>query len=59
MGYYLDRKVWMLKGDSMSFLGVKAADSIEQYNADKVFFSCKGLDIQKGVTEGNDENVVY
>ncbi len=45
----------MLKGDSMSFLGVKAADSIEQYNADKVFFSCKGLDIQKGVTEGNDE----
>ena len=39
----------------MSFLGVKAADSIEQYNADKVFFSCKGLDIQKGVTEGNDE----
>lgn len=39
----------MLKGDSMSFLGVKAADSIEQYNADKVFFSCKGLDIQKGL----------
>lgn len=33
----------------MSFLGVKAADSIEQYNADKVFFSCKGLDIQKGL----------
>ena len=33
----------------------RAAESIEQYNADKVFFSCKGLDIQKGVTEGNDE----
>ena len=44
-----------LKGDSMSFLGIKAADSIEQYNADKVFLSCKGLDIQKGITEGNDE----
>lgn len=45
----------MLKGDSMSFLGVKAAESIEQYNADKVFFSCKGLEYPKGITEGNDE----
>ncbi len=45
----------LLNGDSMSFLGIKAADSIERYNADKVFLSCKGVDIQKGVTEGSDE----
>ena len=45
----------LLKAGSMSLLGKKAADSIERYNADKVFLSCKGLDIQKGVTEGNEE----
>lgn len=45
----------LLKPGSMSLLGKKAADSIEKYNADKVFLSCKGFDIQKGVTEGNDE----
>lgn len=44
-----------LKAGSMSFLGIRAAESIQTYNADKVFLSCKGLDIEKGVTEGNDE----
>ena len=45
----------LLKAGSMSLLGKKAADSIERYNADKVFLSCKGIDIQRGVTEGNEE----
>lgn len=45
----------LLKPGSMSLLGNKAADSIEKYNADKVFLSCKGIDLYKGVTEGNDE----
>ena len=45
----------LLKAGSMSLLGKKASDSIEAYNADKIFFSCKGLDLEKGVTEGNDE----
>ena len=44
-----------LKGESMSLVGKKACDQIEKYNADKVFLSCKGIDIEKGVTEGNDE----
>lgn len=44
-----------LKGDSMSLVGKKASDHIEKYNADKVFLSCKGIDMEKGVTEGNDE----
>lgn len=44
-----------LKGDSMSLVGKKATDNIERYNADKVFLSCKGIDMKKGVTEGNDE----
>ncbi len=44
-----------LQSGSMSLLGKKATDSIEAYNADKIFFSCKGLDLEKGVTEGKEE----
>ena len=40
---------------TMSLLGNKAVENIRSYNADKVFFSCKGLDLEKGVTEGSDE----
>lgn len=45
----------LLKAGSMALIGKKAADGIECYNADKLFFSCKGLDLEKGVLEGNDE----
>lgn len=45
----------LLKSDSMSFLGRKAADGISSYHVDKVFLSCKGIDLEKGVTDGNDE----
>lgn len=45
----------LLKAGSMSLLGKKASESIERYNADKVFLSCKGVDILKGVTEGKEE----
>jgi DeoR/GlpR family transcriptional regulator of sugar metabolism len=45
----------LLKPGSMSLLGKKATDSIERYNAEKVFLSCKGIDLDKGVTEGNEE----
>ena len=45
----------LLKAGSMSLLGRRATESIERYNADKVFLSCKGVDLVKGVTEGNDE----
>ena len=45
----------LLKAGYMSLLGKRATESIERYNADKVFLSCKGVDILKGVTEGKDE----
>ena len=45
----------LLKAGSMSLLGNRAAQSIERYNADKVFLSCKGVDLIKGVTESHDE----
>lgn len=45
----------LLKAGSMSLLGKRAADGISSYHVDKVFFSCKGIDIEQGVTDGNDE----
>ncbi len=40
---------------SMSLSGAKTLDSISGYHMDKAFISCKGLDKEHGVTEGNDE----
>lgn len=45
----------VLKAGSMSLLGKKAYDNISSYNADKLIMSCKGFDIDKGITDGNDE----
>lgn len=44
-----------LKAGTMSLLGKKAGDSIGAYYADKVFFSCKGIDLTRGVMDGKDE----
>lgn len=40
---------------SMALVGKKVFDSLKCYNADKLFFSCKGLDFDKGVTDSNSE----
>ncbi len=45
----------VLKAGTMSLSGKKTGDSISAYNADKVFFSCKGIDLGKGIADGNDE----
>jgi len=45
----------MLRANSMSLLGKRAFDSVSSYNADKLIMSCKGFDIEKGITDGNDE----
>ena len=45
----------LLKSGSMSLLGRRALESVDDYNVDKTFFSCKGIDMDKGVTDGNDE----
>lgn len=44
-----------LKADSMSLFGQRTAETIASYNVDKLFFSCKGIDLAHGVTDGNDE----
>lgn len=45
-----------LKSRTMSLYGKKASDGFASYHADKAFFSCKGFNLEKGVTDGNDDS---
>lgn len=54
-----DAKVYCSGGvirDSASMLGQTAMSTISQYQADRVFFSCKGLDSALGVTDSWEDN---
>ncbi|MCR5746999.1 MAG: DeoR/GlpR family DNA-binding transcription regulator [Lachnospiraceae bacterium] len=46
-----------LKYESMSLMGAKTLETIGQYHMDKAFISCNGLDMESGITEGNDDTV--
>ena len=35
-------------------MGPKTAEGFSSSNADKAFFSCKGIDMEKGITDGNE-----
>ncbi|MFC7395515.1 DeoR/GlpR family DNA-binding transcription regulator [Scopulibacillus cellulosilyticus] len=43
-----------LRGRSHSLVGPAAEATVKRYNADKYLFSCKGLDLEKGITESNE-----
>lgn len=43
-----------LKEGYLALVGPGTAESFSSFNADKAFFSCKGLDMEKGVTDGNE-----
>lgn len=45
----------VLRPNSMSFRGNKTIEVIQSLNADKVFLSCKGIDISRGATDGNED----
>ena len=45
----------VLRPDSMALMGKKASDVLSSYNADKVILSCKGFDLKKGATDGNED----
>lgn len=55
-----DAKVYCSGGtiiqDSSSMWGQTAISAISLYHADIVFFSCKGLDVNLGVTDSSEEN---
>ncbi|HAG69742.1 MAG TPA: DeoR/GlpR transcriptional regulator [Lachnospiraceae bacterium] len=40
---------------TMSLLGRRTAEVIRLYNVDKVFMSCKAIDKEKGIMDGNDD----
>lgn len=39
---------------SLSFLGPSAERSLDQYHVDKVFLSCKGIHLERGISESNE-----
>ena len=43
-----------LRENYLALVGPKAIDVINSFHADKVIFSCKGLDMEKGLTDGNE-----
>ena len=44
-----------LKAGTMSLYGWKTAEALSAYHVDKVFMSCKGISMERGITDGNDE----
>ncbi len=44
-----------LKAGTMSLTGWRTAEALSAYHVDKVFMSCKGLSMDRGIMDGNDE----
>lgn len=43
-----------LKEGYLALVGPRAVEGLGAFNVEKVIFSCKGLDLQKGITDGNE-----
>lgn len=43
-----------LRPRSLSLVGPVAQDTVQRYNVDKAVISCKGIDMEKGITESNE-----
>lgn len=43
-----------LRESYLALVGPKALDGINSFNADKVILSCKGIDMEKGITDANE-----
>jgi DeoR/GlpR family transcriptional regulator of sugar metabolism len=43
-----------LKEGYLALVGPKTAEMVSSFYAEKAFFSCKGLDMDKGITDGNE-----
>jgi DeoR/GlpR family transcriptional regulator of sugar metabolism len=44
-----------LHGESLSLTGQQAVSGLSYFYADKLIFSCKGLDISRGIFDSNDD----
>lgn len=43
-----------MKEKSLALVGPKTVEGLQSYNADKLIMSCKGIDLEKGVTDTNE-----
>ncbi len=43
-----------LRENYLALVGPQAVESINSFNADKVILSCKGIDMEKGITDANE-----
>lgn len=43
-----------LRENYLALVGPRAIESISSFNADKVILSCKGIDLNKGITDANE-----
>ncbi len=43
-----------LKGNYLALVGPRALEAISSFNVDKVILSCKGIDMDKGITDANE-----
>lgn len=43
-----------LRENYLALVGPKAVEGIGSFNADKVILSCKGIDLEKGITDANE-----
>lgn len=47
----------LLRYESMALTGSRAYEAVSQYHMDKAVISCNGIDIERGITDGNDDVV--
>lgn len=43
-----------LRENYLALVGPKAMEGVSSFNADKVILSCKGIDMEKGITDANE-----
>lgn len=42
--------------DAMAFVGLQAEKTLDSFNIAKFFYSCRGIDLERGVSESNDRH---
>jgi len=47
-----------LLNKSLSFVGPLTIEALDQYFVNKAFISCKGLDLEQGFTESNEQQAL-
>jgi len=45
-----------LDADAMAFVGPQAEKALDSFNIAKFFYSCRGIDLDRGVSESNDRH---